>query len=108
MRRRESLMQVEVHDVRAEISGTDFAHQGIHVRAVHVEQRSLGVEHVGDLVDLLFEDTKSVGISQHQRGDVFVDLRFERREIDHSGGVRSEVLDRVAAHRCGRWIGAVS
>ncbi len=87
--------------------GRTFADQRIHVRAVHVEQRALGVQQVGDLVDLLLEDAERVGIGEHQRGDIFVHLRFERRDVDHAGGVRLQVLDRIAAHRGGRRIGSV-
>ncbi len=100
-------MQVEVHDVGAEIAGTHLAHQGVHVGAVHVHQRALGMQHVGNLMDLLLEDAQGVGIGEHQRGDVFVHLRFQRRHVDHARGVRLQVLHRVAAHRSGCGIGSV-
>ena len=73
---RESLVQVEVHHVGAEITGTHLADQSVHVGAVHVEQRALGVQQVGDLVDLLLEDAQGVGIGEHERGNVIVHLRF--------------------------------
>ena len=56
MRRGESFVQVQVHDIDAEVAGTGFADEGIHVRAVHVEERASVVENVGDVVDLVFED----------------------------------------------------
>ena len=37
MRRRKRLVQIEVHDVDAEIARTRDAHQRVHVGAVHVE-----------------------------------------------------------------------
>ena len=49
MRRRERLVQVQVHHVDAEIAGRVDAHQRVHVRAVHVEQGALGVQDVRDL-----------------------------------------------------------
>ena len=97
VRRGEGLVQVEVHDVDAEVAGANLADQRVHVGAVHVEQRALVVEHVGDLVDLLLEDAEGVGIGEHERGDIVIDLRYERGDVDHAGGIRLEVLDRVAA-----------
>ena len=49
-------MQVQVHHVHAEVAGAHLAHQRVHVGAVHVEQRALGVQNVGDLVNLVLED----------------------------------------------------
>ena len=100
-------MQVQVHHVHAEIAGADFADQRVHVGAVHVEQAALGVHDVGDLVDLLLEDSQRVGIGEHERGDVFVHLRRQRGHVDHAVRVRLQILDRVADHRRGRRIGAV-
>ncbi len=77
-------MQVQVHHVGAEVAGANLADQRVHVRAIHVEQRTLGVQHVGDLVDLLLEDAERVGIGEHQRGDIFVHLRFQRRDVHHA------------------------
>ena len=79
-------MQIQVHHVHAEIAGTDFADQRVHVGAVHVEQAALGVHDVGDLVDLLLEHAQRVGIGQHQRGDVFIHLRCQRGHIHHAAG----------------------
>ena len=107
VRRGEGLVQVQVHHVGAEVAGTHLADQRVHVGAVHVEQRALGVQHVGNLVDLLLEDAQRIGIGEHQRGHVFVHLRLQRRHVHHAGGVRLQVLDRVAAHRRRRRIGAV-
>ena len=75
-------MQVQVHHVDAEVAGADLADQRVHVGAVHVEQRALGVEDVGDLVDLVFEDAERGRVGEHQRGGVFVHLPREGFEID--------------------------
>ncbi len=75
VRSRKRLVQVEVHDVGAEVAGTHLAHQRVHVGAIHVEQRAFFVQHVGDLVDLLLEDAERVGIGKHQRRNIFVHLR---------------------------------
>ena len=67
-------MQVQVHHVDAEVAGPGLADQRVHVGAVHVEQRALGVQNVGDLVNLAFEDAERGGVGEHQRGGFFVDL----------------------------------
>ena len=100
-------MQVQVHHVHAEVAGPHLAHQRIHVGAVHVEQRALGVQNVGDLVNLVLEDAQRRGVGEHQRRGVFVHLPRESFEIDAAVGIRLEILDRVAAEgRRGR-VGAV-
>ena len=105
--RGEGLVQVQVHHVHAEVAGADFADQRVHVGAVHVEQRALGVENVGDLVDLALEDAERGGVGEHQRGGFFVDLAREGFEIDAALGVRLEVLDLIAADGRGGGVGAV-
>ena len=105
--RRKRLVQVQVHHVDAEVAGAHLADQRVHVGAIHVEQRALGVENVGDLVDLVFEDAERRGIGEHQRGGVFVDLAREGFEIDAAVGVGLEILDLVAADGRGGGVGAV-
>ena len=107
VRRGESLVQVQVHHVHAEVAGTDFADQRVHVGAVHVEQAALGVHDFGDLVDLLLEDAQRVGIGEHQRRNIFVHLRCERGHIHHALGIGFQILYRIADHGRGRRIGAV-
>ena len=80
-------MQVQVHHVDAEISGPHPADQGVHVGAVHVQQAAFGVQNVGDLMNVLLENAERVRIGEHERGDVFVHLRFQRRQIHHATGI---------------------
>jgi len=82
--RGKSFVQVEVHDIDAEISRAGFADEGVHVGAIHVEETAFGMHEFGDLVDLLLEDAERVGIGKHERGHVFVHLRSERGYIDHA------------------------
>src|SRR5262249_2839981 len=58
VRRAEGFVQVEGHDVHAEIVGSSDSSKGVHVGAVHVEQRAFGVEYVGDLRDAFFENAE--------------------------------------------------
>src|SRR4029077_9435011 len=107
VRRGERLMQVEVHHVHSEVSRTNFTHERVHVGAVHVKESALGVEDVGDLVDVLFEYAECVGVGQHQGGDIFVHLRFQRGDVDHAAGVGLQVFDSVAHHGSGGWVRAM-
>ena len=63
-----------MHHVDAEVAGTRLADQGVHVGAIHVEERAFGVKNVGDLVDLAFEHADGGRIGEHQRSGIFVDL----------------------------------
>jgi 2C-methyl-D-erythritol 2,4-cyclodiphosphate synthase len=90
-------VQVEVHHVHAEVAGARLADERVHVGAVHVEQRALGVQDVGDLVDFALEDADRGRVGEHQRGDVFVHHALEFGEVDHAQRVRLEVRDLVAA-----------
>ncbi len=83
----EGLVQIEVHDVDAEVAGAGLADERVHVGAVHVEQRALGVEDVGDLVDVGFEDADGAGVGEHKGGGILVDHALQLCEIDHSLGV---------------------
>ena len=48
-----------------------------------------------------------IGIGEHERGDVFIHLRRQRRHVHHALRVGFQVLDRIADHRRRRRIGAV-
>ena len=101
-------MQIQVHQVDAEVAGTHFADQRVHVGAVHIKQAAFSVHDVGDLVNLLLENSEGVGIGQHQRGDFFIHLRGKRGHIHHALCIRFQILDGIANHGCGCGIGAVS
>ena len=73
MGRGESLVQIHVQDVDAEIAGTRDAHHCIQIRSIHVDQRSTAMQNAGDLRDFPFEDTERIRIRDHDAGDVFVD-----------------------------------
>ena len=53
VRRRERLVQVELHDVDARVAGARLAEHRVHVRAVAVHEAALFVHDVGDLAELL-------------------------------------------------------
>ena len=100
-------MQIEVHDVDAEIAGARDAHQRVHVGAVHVNLRAFGVQDFRDARDVLFEYAERVGIGDHQRGDVFIHRARERFHIHHAALVRLDIFHLVSGHRRRGGIGAV-
>ena len=100
VRRRERLVQVEVHHVDAEVARPHLAHQRVHVRAVHVEQAALGVH----------ECRQSCGSPARRRPSVFGLVSISAAtssficassaaHIDHAARIRLQILDRVADHR---------
>ena len=87
--------------------GPHLAHQRIHVGAIHIKQRALGVQNVGDLVNLVLENSQRRRIRQHQRRRVFINLPRQRFEIDAAIGIRLQVLHLVAADGRRRGVGAM-
>jgi murein tripeptide amidase MpaA len=65
---REGLVQVEVHDVDAEVAGTDDAEDGVEVGAVVVDQPAGIVDDLDDLLDVLVPQAERVRVGDHQRG----------------------------------------
>src|SRR5579859_617894 len=107
VRRRKSLMKIEVHDVYAEIAGAGDAGQGIHVGAVHVEKSALGVQDFGDFRDALFKNAEGGGIGEHQRGDIRRDEVVQLSDVNLSVRFGLDVFDFVAGDHGGGGIGAV-
>src|SRR6185312_4204684 len=100
----EGLVQVEVHDVDDEVAGAGLAAEGVYVGAVHVEECALGVEDVGDLVDLGLKDADGGGVGEHEGGGVGVDHAGELGEVHHACRVGLEVGDLITDDRGGRGI----
>ena len=70
-----------MHHVDAHVGRTHLPDEGVEVRAVEVEERSLRVDAPGDLEDLLLEDAERVRNGDHQGRDVLVQLRVQRGEV---------------------------
>ena len=65
MRRGESLVEVDVHDIETHITWTAFAEEGIEVGTVVVHQATGLVHHLGDFQHARLEDTEGVGVGHH-------------------------------------------
>ncbi len=70
VRRREGLVQVELHDVDAGVPRARAAEHGIQVGAVPVDEAAARVHERGNLGHGLFVETERVGVGHHQRRDV--------------------------------------
>ena len=69
---REGLMQVDMKDVDAEISGPRYPHHRIQVRAIHIHKRTMRMNRLRNAGNLTFKNTQSVGIRNHDRSHVVV------------------------------------
>ncbi len=56
-----------MHYVDAEVARPHLADKRIHIGAIHVEQRTFGVENVCNLVDLVLEDAEGRRVGEHER-----------------------------------------
>jgi hypothetical protein len=70
VRRREGLVQVDVHGVDAEVAGAHPADDGVEVGAVAVEVGARRVGQPADLEDVALEQAAGVGVGDHDRRDV--------------------------------------
>ena len=79
--RGEGLVQVQVHDVEAHITGTDHSEQGVHVGSVVVEKAAASVHEGCNFSDVPFEKAQCVGVGQHYSCDVVAEERLERIQV---------------------------
>ena len=107
MRSRKCFMQVEVHDVDAEIAGACDADERVHIGAVHVDEAAFVVHDAADLANVFFEDADGVGVGDHETGHIVGHGLREGFEINHATFVRLDVFDGVADHHGRGGIGAV-
>ena len=107
MRGGKCFMQVEVHDVDAEIARARDANESVHVGAVHIDEAAFVVHDAADFANVLFEDADGVGVGDHETSHIVGHGLVEGFEVDHAAFVRLDVFDRVADHHGGGGIGAV-
>ena len=101
------LVQVHVDDVEAHVARAHLAQNRVEVGAVVVGEAARVVNDFLDFGDGFFEHAQRRRIGQHQAGGVRTDGRFQRFDVDAAGRVGGNFLDRVAAHRRRRRVGAV-
>ena len=107
VRRRERLVQVDVHGVDAEIARPHLADNGVEVHAVGIEQRAGRVHRLGDRDDVALEQPAGVGIGDHHRRDVGAKPCLQGVNVDTAGGGGRDVLHAVAGEGGRGGIGAM-
>ena len=105
--RREGLVEVEVHDVKAHVTGTDHAEHRVHVGAVVVEQAADTVHELRDLEDLGLEQAEGVGVRHHDAGHGLVEQGLEGLHVDAAVLQGLHLHDLQTADRRRSGVGAV-
>jgi len=78
----EGLVQVHVHDVRAELGGMARPTSAVEIRAVHVNLPAMRVDDAADFRGFPLEHAVGRGIGDHQGGEVvLVLLRFRAQVV---------------------------
>ena len=72
MRCREGLVQVQMHHVEPYLSHLHYSHNGIHIRAITVNQTSFRMDNLCDFSDIFFEKPQRVRVGYHNSSRVFV------------------------------------
>ena len=86
VRRRERLVDVEVHDVEAGLAGLEPAEDGVEVGAVHVGQGARRVDRVEQLADARLEQAERGRVGDHHRGRPRAERGPERVEVHAAVG----------------------
>ena len=110
VRNAERLVQVQVADVGADVTGAADTDHRVHVRAVHVHLTAVRMDRGADVGDVGFEHAVRARIRDHQRcqiGRVFDGLRGQVGDVDVAIGGGLHRHDLHAAHRGAGRVGAV-
>jgi hypothetical protein len=110
VRAAEGFVRVVVHHVRAEIAGPRDAQDGVHVRAVEIDEAAPLVNAPRDFAHLPVEQAQRAGIGDHEHGDRVVQLGRQVLQIDEARGIALH-RDEVEARHLGtgrvRAVGAI-
>ena len=107
MGRREGLVQIQVHAVKAHVAGAGMAHDGVQVGAVVVAQAAGLVDDAGNLQNVRVKQAQGVGVCQHQAGGVGAGGRPQRVQIHTAPGVGGHCHHSEPRHGGRRRVGAV-
>ncbi len=88
MRSGKRLVQVQVHDVDAEVSRPRDAHQRVHVGPIHVDEPAARVNNLHNFRDIGFKNPERIGIGQHDAGDFGIHGALEIGEVDAALRIR--------------------
>ena len=101
VRRREGLVEVEMDNVEVHLAGRGPTEDRVEVGAVIVQEAARGMDDIGDLEDMLFEDPEGVRIREHEREGLVPRRGPEGLQIDPAV-LRRNLDDVVPEHARGR------
>ena len=84
MWRREGLVEVEVHHVESHVARASLTEHGVQIGSVVVHQSAAFVHQLCYLGNLLFEESKRVGIGHHHGSHIVAEQRLEVGHIDET------------------------
>ncbi len=79
----ESLVQIQVAHIRADVARTTQPHLGIHVGAIHIDLSTVTVDDGANLTDGRLENAMSGRVSDHERGQAAAVLLGFGGQIAH-------------------------
>ena len=82
----ESLVWIKVHHVGAKIAGARDAEDGVHIRAIEVNQSADAVDHVGDVENLPLKNAQRIGVGDHEHADLIVEFFAKIVDVDQALG----------------------
>jgi hypothetical protein len=88
MRSREGLVEIDMHRIDAEIARTSLAHDRVEIRSVAIEMGPSLMHQSGNFGGILLEQSACVGISQHDRSDIWPEPGFDLGRIEGAVGAR--------------------
>ena len=103
MRGGKGLVQVEMHDVDAQIARADNTQQGIQVGAIAIDQTAGLVDDLDDFQHILVEQTERIGVGQHQTGHGIIAQAFERGQIHIAASIGGRARLRIRSWQ--KWPG---
>ena len=101
-------VQIELNDIKAQVSRPCFAQKGIGVGAVTIKQTTFAVYNFRNFFDIAFKQAQRVGVGEHQGCDIFRHQRFQMFKINAPFRVGPQGDCLKPAQRSGRRICAVS
>ena len=107
VRRGESFMQVDVHDIKTKISWFYDAEQSIEICAIPINQSARVMDDPVDFYDLLFKQSKRVWVGEHQSSSGVIACFCQCFAIHISAPIRGDVIDLETCHVGSRWVSSV-
>ena len=107
MRGREGLMEIDVHDVETHVARPGYAEHRVEIRTVVIHQRAAGMDHFGNLGDIVLENTHSVRVGHHDCGHGVIEKRTERLYVHCTVGQTLDFDHFQSGYGCGSGVGTM-